>query len=261
MSCRASSRRPGALVVLAVAAAVALVACDDAKPRPRTAHAAHGARLARGKRAVKPAKRVDEFHLHVDRTPFLAAGCAGAPDAADLDCKGAGFAGAFKCEPTLHVDDMLGGLRASIAIAECRVPGDTGGLARLGCRAPVARKYVLFEAGQFVLLDGADAFKKHLGPPKNADAALGFALAFDPHAVARFDLAFDDGAPVDEDELPTNVLPRTEGWVVRLFEREPCGCAHPDDAHDLLVSRDGDVKRIASTVVHEDPTTRGRCVD
>jgi hypothetical protein len=237
--------------------------CDDNKAAPRTAHATRGARGARRKaQAATPAKRFGEFDLHVDREPFLAAGCLEGRDEATLDCHAAPFVATFGCEPDVTVEELLGGLKRGLAAVVCRVPGDAGGITQVGCRRPAARKLVVWDANTFVLVQNEEALRKRFGPAKSADAALGFAVAHARDARARFDqVTFDDPAPVEEDVMPSNVLPRKDGWVVRLFERQLCGCTHPDYALDLFVTKDGEVSQLAKKQIHVDPATEGRCVE
>jgi hypothetical protein len=253
-------RRLGHLLAIA-AALLAGGGCDD-KPAPRTAHQTRAERLAHRKARVdKPAKRVAEFDARIDREPFLAAGCVEGRDETALDCHAAPFIAAFGCAPDVEVEELLGGLKHGLAAVTCRVPGDAGGIAQVGCRRPVARKLVVWDANTFVLVPNEDALRKRFGSPKDADAALGYALAHARDARARFELAFDDAAPVEEDTMPSNVLVRNDGWVVRLFERQVCGCTHPDFAVDLFVDKDGEVKQLARRAVHTDPSLEGRCVD
>ncbi len=244
-------------------AIVACAGCDDDKAAPRTAHATRAARAARRKtQAATPAKRFGDFDLHVDREPFLAAGCLEGRDETTLDCHAAPFIAAFGCEPEVTVEELLGGLKHGLAAVVCRVPGDSGGIAQVGCRRPTARKLVVWDANTFVLVVDGSALRKRFGPPKDADAALGFAVAHARDARARFEkITFEDAAPVEEDVMPSNVLPRKDGWVVRLFERQLCGCTHPDFALDLFVKKDGAVSQLARTQIHVDPATEGRCVE
>jgi hypothetical protein len=245
---------------LLLAVATLAAGCDD-KPA-RTAHATRAERAAKRKaRAATPAKRVGEFDLHVDREPFLAAGCLEGRDEGALDCHAAQFVASFGCEPEVAVEELLGGLKHGLAAVECRVPGDAGGIAQVGCRRKAARKLVVWDANAFVIVSDASALRKRFGPPKDADAALGFALAATPDARARFELTFDDPAPIEEDTMPSNVLVRKDGWVVRLFERQVCGCSHPDFSLDLFVKEDGEVSQLARRAIHTDPATEGRCVD
>jgi hypothetical protein len=239
---------------------LAIASCDD-KPQPRTAHQTRAERLAHRKaQAAIPAKRIAEFDLNIDRDPFLAAGCV-EKDERTLDCRAAPFIAPFGCEPEVTVENLLGGLKPRLAMVACRVPGDAGGVAHVGCKRPTARKFIVWDTNAFSLIASADTFSKRFAPPKNAEAALGFALAQTRDSVARFDLRFEDDAPVEEDTMASNVLVRPNGWVVRLFERQACGCTHPDFALDVFVSRDGDVKQLSRTQVHVDPRTAGRCVD
>jgi hypothetical protein len=253
-------RRPLLLAGLALLS-IAATSCEDPPP-PQTAQKVvrdrHGRKHVVG--GGGPAKRVAEFDLQVDRDPFLAAGCT-ERDERTLDCQAAPFVKAFGCDPELRVENLLGGLAPRLAIAECRVPGDGGGVAQVGCKRPTARKFLVRDATAFSLIASPDTFRKRFAPPKNAEAALGFALAHTRDAQYRGDLRFDDDAPVVEDTMASNVLVRPDGWVVRLFERSACGCHHPDFALDLFVSRDGEVKQLARSQVHVDPSTEGRCVD
>jgi hypothetical protein len=236
----------------------ATTGCDD---RPsRTAHA-HRRGQRKSPSTVRPAKRTGEFSLHVDRAPFIGAGCEELENG-DLDCSRAAFVREFHCHPRLQVNDLLGGLTVKpIAIAACLRSAQFDGVVDVGCREPVSRSYVVFKDAKFELIDSRAEFRDRFGPTGRPESALGFALALTRFTRAMFQVRFDDDAPVAPDTLPTNVLKRPEGSVVRLFQREPCGCKHPDEAHDYLVTRDGDVTLITRKTVHVNPDEQGRCVD
>jgi hypothetical protein len=120
---------------------------------------------------------------------------------------------------------------------------------------------VVWREGKFEIVDKPESFQRIFGPPKSADAALGFALGLSAHTRVMREVEFDDEAPVAPDILGTNVLVRQQGYIVRLFSTEPCGCSHGDYADDFLVTVDGAVSRVAHTLVHTSPATAGKCVD
>jgi hypothetical protein len=247
------------VVLLAGIALGPIPGCDD-RPRARSANS-HRRGQKKSPLAVRPAKRTGDFTVHVDRGPFIGAGCEELENG-DLDCRRAPFVREFHCHPRLQVNDLLGGLSAKpIAIAACLRTADYDGVIDVGCREPVSRSYVVFSDSKFELIDSRDEFRGRFGPASRPESALGFALALTRYTRAMFKVQFEDDAPIAPETMPTTVLKRPEGSVVRLFQREPCGCKHPDEAHDYLVTRDGDVTLITRKTVHVDPAEQGRCVD
>lgn len=100
-----------------------------------------------------------------------------------------------------------------------------------------------------------------------AELAKAFAPVGSPEEAIAFAVALTGNEEVNARDADSKNLGVTEvklepdGYHVRLFGSQMCGCSHPTWGIDYLVTPDGKVTELARKKVWEDPKSRGLCVD
>ena len=180
---------------------------------------------------------------------FLEAGCKRQPaDASFLDCKGARIDGIDACRVPLHVLPVRFEPRATVA--ECFIErAEPPGVRRAGCMLPMGVRLIAATKRGFVSIDSADALAKEFAPVTSPDEAIAFAMALSGSEAAK------PGGGSAEAHADG------DGFRVRLYAAQMCGCQHPTNAIDYAVSRDGQSHEIERKEVWRDPKTDGLCVD
>ncbi len=207
-----------------------------------------------------------EPNLASEIEPFLKAGCSQGQNSGGFTCpaKAAPFT-EFGCT-TIRATTGLGALRPDLPIMMCVVNNPTRkpevkGVYQMGCLLPQMVRYIVYQEGQFRLVSTFDEFRALYAPIESADEALSYALAT-TGLSARYNLkveAMRYKVSVLED---THVEQSGEEFNVHLFYYQLCGCGpHGTSAVQVAVSRSGEVKQSAKTLLFEDPAQDGLCVD
>jgi hypothetical protein len=197
-----------------------------------------------------------------DVSPFLAAGCK--LDGEELDCRGVASIEAFGCfRNVLGVDDLVSAMvPRGTAIASCDVRSGPGvkGIVHVGCRAAMERRYVVASAGRFGSIESKDELAALVKPVDTPEKALSLAAAT-TGAEPMYSIEESPTRRFLVDRIETTYVTRMpDGFVVRLFEREICGCGmHPTSAVDVFVTNAGEAQRMGAKVVFE--LTSEMCVD
>ena len=112
------------------------------------------------------------------------------------------------------------------------------------------------------LIDTKDAFVKRFAPVESPAEALAFAVALtDSKALFKIELP-KDAVVFLKTIAPTSVTPVADGFKVRLYGYQFCGCGpHNHLAIDYLVTRAGEIREIESQAAWSDPKTAKLCVD
>ena len=207
-----------------------------------------------------------EPNLASDIDPFLQAGCAKQTGYPYVTCpvKSAPFA-EFGCT-TIRTTTRLGALRPDLPIMLCAVnnPGHDQALPKVytsGCLMPQYNRYLVFQDGKFKLAASLEEFRALYAPIESADEALSYALA-----VTGLSAQYNLKAGVMRYKVnrieDTHVEQAGDGYKVHLFHYRLCGCGpHGTSAVEVTVSRSGEVQQSAKTLLFEDPSQDGLCVD
>ncbi len=209
--------------------------------------------------------KVTSFDLHVDREPLLKLGCKVTGDALVCGTPSTAKGEGITCGEYSRADDLLGGLSPRAAITACDILNrgiGVKGVYRSGCRLSTWHRYVVADGKRLELIDSKEAFVKRFAPVETPAEALAFAVAMtDSKALFKIELPKDAEVFLKTIE-PTSVEPVAEGFKVRLYGYQFCGCGpHNHLAIDYLVTRAGEVRELTSTPAWLDPKTKKLCVD
>ena len=209
---------------------------------------------------------VTSFDLKVDRAPLLKLGCKVQENALVCGTPSTPKGGeGITCGEFSQPEDLLGGLSPKAAITACDIrgrDGETMGIYRTGCRITSWHRYVVAEGKKLELIDTKEAFVKRFAPVETPAEALAFAVAMtDGKALFKIELPKDAEVFLKTID-PTSVTPVADGFKVRLYRYQLCGCGpHNHLAVDYLVTRAGEVRELASTPAWLDPKTKKLCMD
>jgi hypothetical protein len=136
------------------------------------------------------------------------------------------------------------------------------GVYRTGCRITSWHRYVVAEGKKLELIDTKEAFVKRFAPVETPAEALAFAVAMtDGKALFKIELPKDAEVFLKTID-PTSVTPVADGYKVRLYRYQFCGCGpHNHLAVDYLVTRAGEVRELSSKPAWLDPKSKKLCVD
>ena len=182
----------------------------------------------------------------------------------------------FGCDEIQAPSNLLGGLDPSYPIAICAnqyIPGEgteeleaqiesgqffyyTGGLFGSYVR------YIVYQNGEFVLLNTEEDLRKLFAPIESPDEALSYVLAV-KRLSAAYGLAYDPAYKYEVDIIEdTYVTPESDGHLVHLFFDQVFGCGpHWTSDVDVYVSADGIIEQRNSRQLFRDPTIDDLCVD
>ncbi len=209
--------------------------------------------------------KVTRFDLHVDREPLLKLGCKVNGDALICGVRSTAKGEGITCGEYSQANDLLGGLSPKAAITGCDILGrgvEGKGIYRSGCRLSTWHRYVVADVHGLVLIDTKEAFVRRFAPVETPAEALAFAVAMtDSKALFKIELPKDAEVFLKTIE-PTSVEPVAEGFKVRLYGYQFCGCGpHNHLAIDYLVTRAGEVRELSSTPAWLDPKLKKICID
>ncbi|MEP7125065.1 MAG: hypothetical protein ABJE95_29315 [Byssovorax sp.] len=208
---------------------------------------------------------VTTFDAKVDREPLLKLGCKVNGDALVCGTAGTPKGDGLTCGEYSQPNDLLGALTPKAPITSCDTLGkglEVKGIYRSGCRLSTWHRYVVADGKKLVLLDTKDAFVKRFAPVETAAEALAFAVALtDSKALFKIELPKDAQVFLKSVD-PTSVTPVADGFKVRLYGYQFCGCGpHNHLAVDYLVTRAGEIRELESAPAWNDPKTAKLCVD
>lgn len=208
---------------------------------------------------------VTSFDLKVDRAPLLKLGCKVQDNALVCGTPSTPQGEGITCGEFSQPEDLLGGLSPKVAITGCDIrgrDGETMGIYRTGCRITSWHRYVVADGKKLELIATKEAFVKRFAPVETPAEALAFAVAMtDAKALFKIELPKDAEVFLKTIE-PTSVTPVADGFKVRLYGYQLCGCGpHNHLAVDYLVTRTGEVRELASTPAWLDPKAKRLCVD
>jgi hypothetical protein len=208
---------------------------------------------------------VTTFDAHLDREPLLKLGCKVTGDALVCGTPSTPKGDGITCGEYSRADDLLGALSPKSAITGCDTLGrglEVKGIYRSGCRLATWHRYVVADGKKLDLIDTKDAFVKRFAPVETPAEALAFAVALtDSKALLKIDLPKDAVLFLKTID-PTSVTPVADGFKVRLYGYQFCGCGpHNHTAVDYLVTRAGEVRELDNQPAWKDPKTDKLCID
>jgi hypothetical protein len=209
---------------------------------------------------------VTTFDAKVDREPLLKLGCKVTGDALVCGTPSTPKGGeGITCGAYSQPNDLFGALSPKTPITACDTLGrglEVKGIYRSGCRLATWHRYVVADGKKLELIETKDAFVKRFAPVETAAEALAFAVALtDSKALFKIELPKDAQLFLKTID-PTSVTPVADGFKVRLYGYQFCGCGpHNHLAVDYLVTRAGEVRELESVPAWTDPKTAKLCID
>jgi hypothetical protein len=206
----------------------------------------------------------------LDSNAFIDAGCLF--DGYNLDCSSSGLLQRFGCMQIYNASSALRSLSPRLPVVECLYLSEDfhfqndseEGIIREGCMMPAYRRYIAKQGEEFILIRNKEEFLSMFAPVETKEEALAFAVAL-TGSSPRYDDSVPEGyfAMASAAELllePAYARETEEGFTVRLFDSEICGCGtHPYYAVDYLVTKAGDVTELSRQKVFD--STNQICVD
>jgi hypothetical protein len=208
---------------------------------------------------------VTTFDARVDREPLLKLGCKVTGDALVCGTPSTPKAEGITCGEYSQPNDLFGALTPKTPITSCDTLGrglEVKGIYRSGCRLATWHRYVVADGKKLDLIDTKEAFVKRFAPVETPAEALAFAVALtDSKALFKIELPKDAQLFLKTVD-PTSVTPVADGFKVRLYGYQFCGCGpHNHLAVDYLVTRAGEVRELDSVPAWTDPKTAKLCID
>lgn len=204
-----------------------------------------------------------------DLSSFIKAGCV--EKKYILDCSAIGLEKKYSCQEISRPSSHTGYLTPKVSMAECRVEGNyrdpaVKGVYAVGCRLRTDIQYIVSTSDGFRLLANREEFSWFFAPIETPEEALGFLEAMTGNdywdeIYLKKALDHKKGPNIEifaPDVKPSFAEQIKEGFKVRLFRRDMCGCEHPVFAIDYLVVRDGTFIELARQKVIE---FKGPCAD
>jgi hypothetical protein len=196
---------------------------------------------------------------------FIDAGCIAY--GGELDCSSIGLDEQYGCMQITTVPKALENLTPLLPMVEClyqsqdySAPEGSEGILREGCMMPVYRRYIVRQGLQFVSIASTEKFRSMFAPVESEDEALAFAVALTGSFADYSPSAPDGYFAVAPSVGPTYAKETNEGYIVRLFDRQLCGCgSHPYYAVIYMVTRDGNVTETSREAVFD--SSNNICVD
>lgn len=186
------------------------------------------------------------------------------------------LAAQFGCNEILAPSNLIGGLEPAYPIAICSnqyISGEgteelealidsgqffyyTGGLFGSYVR------YIVYQNGEFVLLNTEEDLRKLFAPIESPDEALSYVMAV-KNLSASYGIQYDAAYEYEVDTIEdTYVTPDTDGYLVHVFHDQVFGCGpHWVSEVDVHVSVEGIIEQRNSRQLFRDPTIDDLCVD
>jgi hypothetical protein len=179
-----------------------------------------------------------------------------------LDCAGARIEGIDVCEAPFVVLDVT--LEPPATIVQCTTRDTTSGpgIRQTGCMNVGYMHLFVATSKGFTRLDSREAFAAMFGPVTSKRQAIAFAIAMTGDDARAEPFSPPRGMTIHEPgPAQTIIVEDGEGYHLRLFHGQVCGCSHPFVGTDYLVTRQGTVTKTAQKPLWEDPKSHGLCVD
>ena len=210
--------------------------------------------------------------LTVDVSVFEDAGCP--LDEWELICSEDSPLSDLGCDQIAAPSDLMGGLDPAYPIVKCNFslpPGDfepikddedEGFVYSSGGLYPVYTRYVIYQDGEFELIETLGELQSTFAPIDSPTEALSYVLASEQFS-AYYDLGYDSDlrylVNVVEDTYVEEV---EDGYLVHLYSYRAFGCGpHTTSAVDVLITNQGDIKEVIFEGVFENPEEDEMCTD
>jgi len=205
----------------------------------------------------------------VDKTPFQNVGCTWQSDNFAV-CEEEGVFKKMGCDSISSTSDFLSLLSPALPMVVCNynpylqdpVDETAEGIYNQGCRMPMLVRLIVYQDGNYQLIQNASGLQSFYAPIESPNEALAYAIAATGNQpLYNYDSSLDYRYLIKE--LPeTKVEEVTGGYEVLLYDYQFCGCGpHTYSIVKINVQVDGTLTVSDPIPAYEDPEQDGLCVD
>lgn len=182
----------------------------------------------------------------------------------------------FGCNEILIPSNLIGGLNPPYPLALCQIDLYSGAASpeieseidageyiyALGGLSGTYFRYVIFQDGEYRLIETEDEFRTVYAPIESPEEALSYVLAVTRYSAA-YGMEYDPSMKYEVRTLEdTYITSESDGYILHLYYSQFYGCGpHWTSAVDVQVSFEGVIKEVGQTQVFRDPNLDEVCVD
>lgn len=205
----------------------------------------------------------------LDKTPFRDVGCIWQSE--DFaTCENGSVFKKLGCDSILSASPFLSLLEPQLPLVMCSyapllqevIDEQAEGLYSTGCMLPTKMRVVVFQDGNYRLIQNHGMLQAAFAPIESPEEALGYAIAATGmQPLYNFEASPDFRYLVDE--IPETVVETlADGYEVLLYDYQLCGCGpHPYSIAKVKVSFDGTLAEAEAVPAYEDSQQDGLCID
>ncbi|PKN85215.1 MAG: hypothetical protein CVU46_11820 [Chloroflexi bacterium HGW-Chloroflexi-8] len=205
----------------------------------------------------------------VDKTPFQNVGCSWQSDNFAV-CEDEGVLKKMGCDSITSASDFLSLLSPALPLVVCNytpylqdpVDETAEGIYNQGCRMPMLVRLIVYQDGNYQLIQNTSGLRSFYAPIENSNEALAYAIAATgKQPLYKYDSSLDYRYLIKE--LPeTKVEEISGGYEVLLYDYQFCGCGpHTHSIVKVNVQVDGTLTLSDPIPAYEDPEQDGLCID
>ncbi len=205
----------------------------------------------------------------MDLEPFKDNGCTWQSDKYAI-CESNSPFKKMGCDTLTAPSAYLSLFGPGLSIVECNyapllkeIPEDNAeGVYNSGCSTPVLKRFIIFQDGDYHLIQNISVLQSEFSPINNDQQALAYAIAATGYQpLYNFDKPGNFRYFVDTIE-ETSVTVVENGYKVILYHYQICGCGpHTMFNSNVIVHSDGSIEKIDPQPIYEDPQNDDLCVD
>jgi len=221
------------------------------------------------KSKIKVISQVAPITNPIDKTPFQNVGCTWQSDSFAV-CEEESVLKKMGCDSITSASDFLSLLNPALPMVVCNynpylqdpVDETAEGIFNQGCRMPMLVRLIVYQDGNYQLIQNTSGLQSFYAPIENSNEALAYAIAATGNQpLYKYDSSLDYRYLIKE--LPeTKVEEIAGGYEVLLYDYQFCGCGpHTHSIVKVNVQVDGTLTLSDPIPAYEDPEQDGLCID
>ena len=190
-------------------------------------------------------------------------------------CKSNPLISRMGCDDIVPPPEHWGGLKPFLGMGICVNMRNTSGpmVRQTGCKTPVRERYfVLIEKGnkkEVRLIESKEEFRQFFAPITTPQEAISYISAL-TGSYPRYEFPKENyihtmeenGRYLSKKQKPTESLEKKDGFHVRLFDHERCGCFRPTLYEiNYIVTKDGYISVKKKQPIWEAARSYQICID